>query len=134
MSAFDEYYIDTFKNRYADFEGRARRSEYWYFVLFNFCIYCAIAMLISAGISTGNNLLFGIGTFAAVVFVLAIIIPSIAVAVRRLHDTGKSGWLLLIGLIPFGGLVLIVLYCIEGEPRTNKWGPDPKGEIEDWEL
>jgi uncharacterized membrane protein YhaH (DUF805 family) len=104
--------------RYAKFDGRAGRGEFWWYVLANVLIY--FALLILARIS---------GLFLVVYFLVAIalIIPSIAVAIRRLHDTDKSGWWLLIGLIPFvGGIILLVFYILEGTPGPNQFGAGPE--------
>jgi len=111
--------------QYADFSGRARRTEYWMFVLFNM-IFCIAAMVLDSLIGTNvDPLPYGILYF---VYVLAVLIPSLAVAVRRLHDVGKSGWFYFIVLIPLVGAIwLLVLFCTEGEPGENAWGPDPKG-------
>lgn len=103
------YYLSVLKN-YATFTGRARRSEYWYFVLFNAIISFALGFL---GAYTGILLLSTIYTFI-------VLIPSIAVAVRRMHDVGKSGWFI---LIPFYNLYLAVS---EGTSGENEYGPDPK--------
>ena len=110
--------------QYADFDGRARRTEYWMFVLFNM-IFSVVAVVLDnvLGIAMegiGYGPLYGL-------YVLAMIIPSLAVAVRRLHDTGKSGWMLLIALIPLiGSIWLFVLYVTDGNPGENKYGSNPK--------
>lgn len=126
--------IDWFKKvvfeNYANFEGRARRSEYWYYTLANVLILLSILLvgtLIIGGleIEALSPLIGGL----YILVTLALIIPSLAVAVRRLHDTGKSGWLLLIGLIPFGGIVLLVFYAQDSDINTNKWGPNPKEDL-----
>lgn len=103
-------------HKYAVFTGRARRSEYWYFALVNVVI----------GIILG---LFGsFGKSINMVYSLAILIPSIAVGVRRLHDTNRSGWWLLLLLIPvIGWIVLIVFMATEGTAADNQYGPNPKG-------
>lgn len=122
-----EYYKMAL-SKYADFTGRSRRSEYWFFALGNVLIYFALAFLggILAG-ATGSETAGLIPMILLGIFVLAIIIPSLAVAVRRLHDTGRSGWWYLIGLVPFiGSIVLIVFFCTDSEPGANQWGPNPK--------
>ncbi len=106
-----DYYLSVLKN-YATFMGRARRSEYWYFVLFNLIFSFAIGFI---GGFTGTEILSSLYT-------LAMIIPSIAVAVRRMHDVNKSGWYI---LIPFYNFYLAVS---EGTPGDNEYGPDPKSE------
>lgn len=110
------YYLECFK-KYATFAGRARRKEYWMFVLFNM-IAMVICMIIDALLTAG---------ILAILYSLAVIIPSISVCVRRLHDTGRSGGWWWISLVPaIGGIWLLVLMCLEGEPKENQYGPDPK--------
>lgn len=104
--------------RYALFEGRARRAEFWWFWLANVIVLAVLAALAS---SVSNVLWLPYAIWA-----LAMLVPSLALAVRRLHDTGKSGWLLLIGLIPFGGIVLLVFYLLDSTPGTNQYGVSPK--------
>ena len=104
-------------NQYADFKGRARRKEYWMFVLFN-----ALVSIVVEGIGYVIGLDFLVSLYA-----LAVFIPMLAVSVRRLHDIGKSGWWYLIGLIPLiGWIILIVNFCTDGEPYDNEWGANPK--------
>jgi len=111
MNPFN-YYIEVLK-KYAVFSGRARRAECWYFYLFDFLISIVLA-LISEGILFG---IYSLGTF----------IPGLAVSVRRLHDTNRSGWWLLIGLIPLiGGIILICFLVQDSQPGENKYGPNPK--------
>jgi uncharacterized membrane protein YhaH (DUF805 family) len=100
--------IKSVLGQYAGFSGRARRSEYWYWVLFSI-LWCWIPIV---------NLLLGLIFF----------IPSLAVCVRRLHDTGRTGWWILLGLIPIiGAIVLLVFYCTDSQPGENQYGPNPKG-------
>ena len=114
---FNQYFVDVLRNKYADFNGRARRPEYWYFVLFNFLIGTAV------GVVTG---LIGID-WLSYIYSVALLVPGIAVGVRRLHDIGKSGWWLLISFIPLiGGIWLIILMAKEGDHGNNAFGPDPK--------
>lgn len=117
------WYLKVLK-QYADFKGRARRKEYWMFVLFNF-IFAVAAMLLDNlfGITFGD---IPYGPIYAL-YGLAMFIPGLAVLVRRLHDGGKSGWMFLVSLIPLiGSIWLIVLLVKDSEPGTNKWGPNPK--------
>jgi len=110
------WYLAVLKN-YAGFSGRARRKEYWMFALINLII-AIVLELIGAAIKT---------QIPYYLYALAVLIPSLAVGVRRLHDTGKSGWWLLIGLIPIiGAIVLIVFFATEGQPGSNQHGPNPK--------
>lgn len=111
-------------NQYSDFSGRARRTEYWMFALFNL-IFAIVAMVLDNLIgSTISSLPYG---FIYFIYALAILIPNLAVTVRRLHDSGKSGWYIFISLIPLiGGIWLIVLLATDSEVGDNKWGPNPK--------
>ena len=112
-----EWYLKVLRN-YAEFEGRAQRMEYWMFILFNLLVLFGIGMI---------EFLLGLGGILGLLYSLAVITPSIAVSVRRLHDTGRGGWWILIGVIPvLGALILLVFYCIDGEPGDNEYGADPK--------
>lgn len=117
-----DWYLGVLK-KYAQFTGRARRKEYWMFVLFNFLISLVLGLidgLLGLGGESGIGLLGGLYT-------LAILVPAIAVSVRRLHDTGRSGWWLLIALVPLvGGLVLLVFMVLPGQTGPNAHGEDPK--------
>jgi uncharacterized membrane protein YhaH (DUF805 family) len=106
-----KYYFKVLQN-YASFSGRARRSEYWYFFLFNVLIGIGLGIF---GVMLGTEMLSNI-------YSLAVLIPGIAVAVRRMHDVGKSGWY---ALIPIYNLVLA---CTEGDSGDNEYGADPKEE------
>lgn len=111
------YYLECFK-KYATFAGRARRKEYWMFVLFN-----VIASIVLSIISNLCRIPFVLPAL----YSLAVLIPGISVAVRRLHDTGRSGAWWWIVLVPFiGGIWLLVLMCLDGERKENQYGPDPK--------
>jgi uncharacterized membrane protein YhaH (DUF805 family) len=113
--------IKAVLGNYAQFDGRARRSEYWYWVLA-----VIVAEVVVLGIRSVSN---GLGQILYIVLILAVLVPSLAVAVRRLHDTGRSGWWILIGLIPIiGAIVLIVFYVQDSEPGANEHGPSPKGD------
>jgi uncharacterized membrane protein YhaH (DUF805 family) len=113
-----DYYLKALKN-YAVFEGRARRKEYWYFVLFN--ILAGITIGITVGVTSA---LSGAGStpvdVIGALYNVAMLVPGIAVGIRRLHDTGRSGWWL---LVPIAGFVFL---CFSGDAQTNKYGPDPK--------
>ncbi len=110
--------------KYADFTGRAQRAEYWFFTLFYLLFFLALS-LIDGAVGLFNST-YGLGLFGGL-FALAMILPSIAVTVRRLHDTSRSGWWLLISLIPLiGGIVLLVFVCLDSTPGTNAYGPNPK--------
>ncbi len=116
MNSFN-YYLKVVKDNYANFNGRARRSEYWYFVLYNLLISIVLTAIDGAlGLET-------IGV--ADVYSLGVIVPSIAVAIRRMHDVGKSGWFC---LIPIYNLILA---ATEGEAGSNEYGADPKNPNSD---
>lgn len=111
-------YIEVLKN-FTDFRSRAGRREFWMFVLFNFLISFVLPFLAELLKSGFIMVIFRI-------YVLIIIVPSWAVSVRRLHDIGKTGWLVLVNLIPYvGNLIMIFLACLDSEPGTNKYGPNP---------
>ena len=115
------WYLACLKN-YVTFSGRARRMEYWMFVLFNILISIGLAVFDNiAGLTTST----GQGALSSV-YGLMVLLPSLAVAVRRLHDIDKSGLWLLIGFIPcIGGLILLLLFVREGTPGENRFGPNP---------
>ena len=117
--------VRTCFQKYADFSGRASRPEYWWFALFTVLVYAALFVLASA-VGTASDALAGLVALLLFAAILGLILPSIAAAVRRLHDTGRSGWWYLIGLVPYvGGLVLIVLLALEGTPGANQYGFAP---------
>jgi uncharacterized membrane protein YhaH (DUF805 family) len=113
----------VFEN-YANFKGRARRSEYWYFALMNLIILVIATVLDSTLGMNFAPLPYG---YLYLLVVLTTFIPGLAVAVRRLHDVGKSGWFYFIALIPIiGAIWLLVLFFTEGNKGENQYGPDPK--------
>ena len=133
-------YLNVIRNNYANFQGRARRREYWMYTLINSIITFVLAIPISgvlmglamqtdAGMDPSAALTGSTLIFAAIyaLYALATFIPSLAIAVRRLHDTGKSGWWYLLNLVPFGSLVILVFMVLDSEGGSNKWGPNPKG-------
>jgi uncharacterized membrane protein YhaH (DUF805 family) len=111
--------------KYADFSGRARRSEFWFFVLFS-AIVRAIANVFDAILHTGTGNP-STGGLVSVVASLALLIPSLAVGARRLHDTSRSGWWLLIGLIPIVGIIILIVWWAQDSHAENQYGPNPKG-------
>jgi len=117
------YYMDVLR-KYFVFSGRARRKEYWMFFLFNLLATIVLVFIDSAiGMYSAEN---GIGLLSGL-YSLAVLIPSISVGVRRLHDTGKSGWWMLIALVPFiGSIVLLVFFVLDSDPGSNQYGPNPK--------
>ncbi|MBO2009925.1 DUF805 domain-containing protein [Hymenobacter negativus] len=117
-----DYFLLALK-KYAVFTGRARRKEYWMFALFSF-IFAIAATIADKVLGTAGN--DGSGAISEL-FSLAMLIPSLAVGVRRLHDVGKSGWFTLIIFIPLVGVIwLLVLDCTEGSQGDNLYGSDPK--------
>jgi len=123
------YYLAVLK-KYAVFDGRAQRAEYWYFFLFNIIISMIIGILGKA-IGIFNLTIGTVGNeinILSLLYGLALFIPGLAVQVRRLHDVGKSGWMILINFIPLIGTIwFLVLLIRDGTPGDNEYGPNPKG-------
>jgi uncharacterized membrane protein YhaH (DUF805 family) len=131
-----EWYIGCFR-KYADFSGRARRKEYWMFFLFNVLIwaigFCLVAVLGGGNVSGGGAFNGGLNPLAAFIYLLLVLyglaslVPGLAVTVRRLHDTGRSGWWWFISFVPIiGGIWFLVLVLLDSTPGSNQWGPNPK--------
>src|SRR4051794_17813646 len=124
-----QWYLKVLK-QYTDFNGRARRTEFWMFVLFS-AIASAILGLVDSLIGTARFIASG-GYFYSPgvlggIYGLAVLVPTLAVGVRRLHDTDRTGWWWLLWLIPIvGQIILIVFWALEGTPGPNQYGPDPK--------
>lgn len=117
-----EWYVEVIK-KYAVFEGRARRKEYWYFVLFNAVIAIVLGIIDGA---IGWNANTGIGVLGGL-YSLFVLVPSLAVLFRRLHDTGRSGWAILFNLIPVvGWIIVLVFVCQDSQPGANEYGQNPK--------
>jgi uncharacterized membrane protein YhaH (DUF805 family) len=117
------WYLTAMRN-YANFDGRARRKEYWYFILFNALF--AILALILDNVLGLPNVAEGFSPLYSIYW-LATLVPGLAVTVRRLHDTGRSGWYFLVALIPLiGGIWLLVMTVMDGDRYTNRYGTDPK--------
>ena len=111
------WYFEVLK-KYAVFSGRARRKEYWMFFLFNIIIIFVLSFI--EGIAGRDE------SVLALLYILAILLPNLAVTVRRLHDTGKSAWWLLLGIVPLIGLVLLVFMAQDSQAGGNQYGPNPK--------
>ena len=108
--------------KYADFSGRGRRSEYWYFALFNLLVGIAAGILdaiLGTDFDTGSGLISLLAT-------LALLLPGLAAGVRRLHDTSRSGWWILIGLIPIIGWIILIVFYVQDSHPDNQYGPNPK--------
>lgn len=117
--SFVESITTVVVQKYCDFNGRARRSEYWWFCLAN---------AILSGVLSSFAQKSTIVAVISVIVSLALLLPGLGVAVRRLHDIGKSGWFVLFALIPcVGAIILIVWNCKDSEPGDNQYGPNPKG-------
>ena len=114
-----EWYLHVLKN-YAQFNGRSRRSEYWYFVLFNLLV--AVVLGFADGIL---RKVLGFGMLG-MLYGLVVLVPGLAVTIRRLHDTDRSAWWLLLALVPIVGLVLIWFMAQDGDAGTNRYGQNPK--------
>jgi uncharacterized membrane protein YhaH (DUF805 family) len=117
-----KYYLLALR-RYAEFRSRSNRSEYWYFALFNL-LFAGIALALDTLLGiTYPNVAYG---YIYTAYALTILVPQLAVSIRRLHDTNRSGWFLLLALVPFVGAVwLLVLFATKGTPGDNQYGPDP---------
>jgi uncharacterized membrane protein YhaH (DUF805 family) len=114
--------VETVLRRYADFSGRAGRAEYWWWWA------ALVATFIAIGILT--SFVGAAGYVVAALVTLATFIPNLAVTVRRLHDTGRSGWWVLVVLVPaIGALILLVLLLLDGEHGSNRWGTPPYPEV-----
>ena len=117
------WYLEVLK-KYAVFSGRARRKEYWFFVLFNIII--SIVLAVIDGVTGSFSPEAGMGLLGGI-YTLAVLIPGIAVSVRRLHDTERSGWWLLIALVPLiGPIVLLVFMVQDSKSGQNQYGANPK--------
>ena len=128
-----EWYLKVMRDNYANFKGRARRKEYWmYTLIFTVLLIALMTIMFSVlsfsdetGIETGPSVYLTV--ILVIVFLFAHFIPSIALTVRRLHDTGKSGWWYLIVLVPYlGNFVIFIFTLIDGDRGDNKYGSNPK--------
>lgn len=116
---FMNYYTTVLK-KYAVFSGRSRRSEYWYFLLFSFLVSFVLAII---------DAVLGIGVLYPI-YSLAVLVPSLAVLARRLHDINRSGWWMFISLIPLVGVIVLIVFLVkDSDPGENRFGPNPKGAI-----
>jgi uncharacterized membrane protein YhaH (DUF805 family) len=114
------WYLTVLK-RYTVFTGRAARTEFWMFALFNLIVSIVLGVVDSV---------LGLGTLLAGLYSLAVLLPSIGVGIRRLHDTGRSGWWLLISFVPLVGLIVLLVFTIQdSQPGDNQYGPNPKGAL-----
>jgi uncharacterized membrane protein YhaH (DUF805 family) len=130
------WFIEAITQRYADFGGRARRTEFWFYTLFNFIIYMVLYVpWYWSKLTSGTHsilpsgwalVLFGVW----LIYCVALLRPTLSIQIRRLHDTGRSGWWVLLGYIPcvnfIGSFVLLWFFCEDSQPGTNQYGPSPK--------
>jgi uncharacterized membrane protein YhaH (DUF805 family) len=118
-------YLEALK-KYAVFGGRARRKEYWYFVLFNIVVGIVLAWIDALFGTVISSSHIGLGLLSSI-YGLAVLIPSLALTIRRLHDIDRTGWWILIGLVPLiGAIVLLVFAVLDGTKGSNQYGPNPK--------
>lgn len=116
--SYVQWYLKVLKN-YVGFRGRARRKEYWMFFLIHVIVFCVLAFLGEVVSKTFLSI--------AGMYVIAMTLPMLAVRARRLHDTGKTGWLQLLSFIPIiGRIVLLIFFCQNSQEDDNKYGPNPK--------
>ncbi|MBT4882258.1 MAG: DUF805 domain-containing protein [Flavobacteriales bacterium] len=124
-----EWYLKVMKENFSNFSGRARRKEYWMFALI-YMIVIIIAMVLDGALGLGFDMGYGVtAPYGWIYSIVALVhlIPAWGVLVRRLHDVGKSGWFMLISLVPIiGGIWLLVLVCTDGDSSENAYGPSPK--------
>lgn len=124
------WYLEVIKNNYANFSGRARRKEYWMFTLINTIIITVLYAIVISSIDVNTGETSGLGSIVGIIlgiYSLAVIVPSLAVTIRRFHDQDKSGWMFLLAFIPIvGGLIIFVFMCLEGTKGDNRFGSDPK--------
>jgi len=119
FTTLKENFINILKNHYTDFNGRVRRREYWSFTL--------VSVIISIVLGIVDSILGKIGIgFTGYIYSLAVLLPSLGLLARRLHDTGKSGWWMLLGLTGIGAFVVLYFACLDGTVGENEFGSDPK--------
>ncbi|MTD27425.1 DUF805 domain-containing protein [Erwinia sorbitola] len=119
------WYLAVLKN-YAEFSGRARRKEYWMFILFNTLIQMVLMVLF---FHTDGSFLQSPILIIYGVYTVATLSPLLAVSVRRLHDTNRPGWWMLLYFVPFGGIVILVILCLDGDKESNRFGAPPKSSL-----
>lgn len=113
------WFMKVVTQHYFDFNGRARRAEFWWYIV----VYMVLAIIVNV-----IDSMVHLGGLLGGLLSLALLLPNLGVAVRRLHDTNRSGWWILIALVPLVGIVLLIIwYAAEGTKGPNTYGPDPKG-------
>ena|SRR5579862_1566690 len=119
------WYLTVLK-KYAVFDGRARRKEYWFFQLMNTLV--IVVLVVVGGVAPGMS--FSPSRLLIVLYLCAVLLPSLGVTVRRLHDIGRSGWWIFISFVPFvGGIILLVFTFMDSQPNANQYGPNPKEAV-----
>lgn len=116
MEELKAYYLKVVINNFANFDGRAGRKEFWYFTLINIVVFGILSVL-----SALSDFLF----FLYPLYGLAVLIPSLAVTTRRLHDTNRSAWYIILAFVPFVNLYILYLMLLKGDKGENKYGPEP---------
>ena len=122
MEAIKNLYLSVLKNKYAQFNGRASRTEYWTFTLVNAAISIVLILVERAFGGHGSG-------FLSTIFGIGVLIPGIAVLIRRLHDTDRSGWWALLALLPLANLVLLAFMFFDGTQGAIRFGENPKGNV-----
>lgn len=121
----NKWYFEVLTKQYANFEGRARRKSFWLFVLFQIIVVSVLSAITAPLLDSRIKV-----NPIVMIYWSITLMPSIAIAVRRLHDTGRSGWWLLLSFIPIlGNIILLIFYLQDSIPGDNKYGPNPKGEV-----
>jgi uncharacterized membrane protein YhaH (DUF805 family) len=120
------WFLKVLKEHYADFKGRARRKEFWMYYLVWGIIYTVLYIIFMILAFTQSSILMGLGSLLLSAFSLATIVPTLAVGVRRLHDMGKSGKMILLLLVPIANFVVLYWWIQDSVPGDNQWGPNPK--------
>ncbi len=129
-----DWWKKVFLKNYANFEGRARRAEYWYAQLVSMLVFIPVYVLFIITLANESQVGMIISGAFLGLLVMVSIVPSIAVSVRRLHDTNKSGWFYLLAIVPFASIVVFIFTVLEGDKHTNQYGKDPKNPNQDDEL
>ena len=122
MEAIKSLYLSVLKDKYAQFNGRASRTEYWTFTLVNAAISIVLILIERAFGGQGSG-------FLSTIFGFGVLIPGIAVLIRRLHDTDRSGWWALLAVLPLANLVLLAFMFFDGTQGANRFGENPKGNV-----
>ncbi len=133
MDFYMKHWIEAITQNYANFRGRATRTQFWMFTLVHMLIIIALQVMMGALTpapgSVDGGAAAGIFGLLVLVYILGTLVPSLAITARRLHDSGRSAWWYLLSLIPVIGLVVLVFFCLDSD-ADNKWGLNPKADLE----